>query len=108
MRVRTRELVFAVEEQGILADSSLSDETLPGYVAKNDLKLPVYSGRSPETLKTYKLRSTPQTIVIASDGGVLQDWMGAYAGDQQKQVEAFFHVSLPGLREVPKAEAVKN
>jgi hypothetical protein len=25
--------------------------------------------------------------------------MGAYVGEEQKQVEAFFHVSLPGLRE---------
>src|SRR6266480_5398132 len=56
---------------------SLSEETLPEYVAKNELKLPVYSGLSPETLKTYKLGSTPQTIVISPEGKVLQDWAGA-------------------------------
>lgn len=87
---------------------SLSEEGLAQYVAKNDLKLPVYSGLSPETLKTYKLGSTPQTIVISSEGRVLQNWMGAYVSDQKSQVEAFFHVSLPGLRELPKAEAAKN
>ncbi len=87
---------------------SLSDNTLPEYVAKNDLKLPVYSGLPPETLKTYKLGSTPQTIVISPEGKVLQDWVGAYVGDQKSQVEAFFRVSLPGLRELPKAEAAKN
>jgi peroxiredoxin len=84
---------------------SLSADALPEYVAKNDLKLPVYSGLSPETLKTYKLGGTPQTIVISPEGKVLQDWVGAWVGDQQKQVEAYFHVTLPGLRELPKAEA---
>ena len=77
---------------------SLSDEALQEYVAKNDLKLPVYSGLSPETLKTYKLGSTPQTIVISPEGKVLQNWAGAYVGDQKTQVEAFFRVSLPGIR----------
>jgi peroxiredoxin len=87
---------------------SVSDEGLAQYVAKNDLKIPVYSGLSPETLKTYKLGSTPQTIVISTEGTVLQDWVGAYVGAQKSQVEAFFHVSLPGLRELPKREAGKN
>jgi hypothetical protein len=62
----------------------------------------------PETLKAYKLRSTPQTIVVSPEGKVLQNWVGAYVGGQKSQVEAFFHVSLPGLRELPKAEAAKN
>jgi peroxiredoxin len=87
---------------------SLSEEALPEYVAKNDLRLPVYSGLSPETLKAYKLGGTPQTIVITPEGRVLQDWVGAYVGDQKSQVEAFFHVSLPGLRKLPEAEAAKN
>jgi peroxiredoxin len=87
---------------------SLSEQTLPEYIAKNDLTLPVYSGLSPDTLKTYKLGSTPQTIVISPEGKVVQDWSGAYVGDQKSQVEAFFHVSLPGLRELPKADAAKN
>jgi len=87
---------------------SLSEEAVAEYVAKNGMKLPVYSGLSPETLKTYKLGSTPQTIVISPEGKVLQDWVGAYVGDQKSQVEAFFRVSLPGLRELPKAEGAKN
>jgi peroxiredoxin len=87
---------------------SLSEQGLAEYVAKNDLKIPVYSGLSAEALKTYKLGTTPQTIVISPEGKVLEDWAGAYVGEQQKQVEAFFHVSLPGLREPPKAEAAKN
>jgi hypothetical protein len=87
---------------------SLSEDTLADYVAKNDLKLPVYTRLSSETLRTYKLGGTPQTIVVSSEGKVLKDWAGAYVGDQKSQVEAFFHVSLPGLRELPKVEAAKE
>jgi hypothetical protein len=80
---------------------SLSDDTLAEYVAKNDLKLPVYSGLSTDTKAAYKLSGTPQTIVVSPDGRVLQNWMGAYVGDQKSQVEAFFRVTLPGIRQGP-------
>jgi peroxiredoxin len=87
---------------------SLSEEALSEYITKNDLKLPIYSGLSPQTKETYKLSGTPQTIVVSPEGKVLQNWAGAYVGDQKSQVEAFFHVTLPGLRELPKTEAAKN
>lgn len=84
---------------------SLSPQGLVEYAAKNDLKVPIYFGLSSETLRAYKLGGTPQTLVVSPDGRVLQDWIGAYVGDQKSQVEAFFHVGLPGLKELPKAEA---
>jgi hypothetical protein len=81
---------------------SLSEEGVPHYVAKNALGIPVYSGLSPEMLKTYKLGSTPQTIVISPEGRVLQNWVGAYESSQKTQVETFFHTTLPGLIPVPE------
>ena len=87
---------------------SLSEEGLARYVEKNDLKLPIYSGLSAEARQAYKLSGTPQTIVISPEGTVLQNWAGAYVGEQQSQVEGFFHVKLPGLRDLSKAEASKN
>jgi peroxiredoxin len=86
---------------------SLSDTGVADYVTKNELKIPVYSGLSPETVKTYKLGGTPQTIVISPEGKVVQDWAGAYVGDQKSQVEAFFHVSLPGITATPKPTDAK-
>ena len=86
---------------------SLSDQGLVEYVVKNDLKLPVYSGLTPETLMAYKLGSTPQTIIVSPEGKVLQNWRGAYVGDIKSQVEEFFHVTLPGLKELPKEEKGK-
>jgi len=77
---------------------SLSEEGLVEYAAKNELKLPVFSGVSTEAKGAYKLSGTPQTIVVSPEGRVLQNWMGAYVSDQKSQVEAFFHVTLPGIR----------
>jgi peroxiredoxin len=87
---------------------SLSKEGLAEYVTRNELKLSVYSGVSTETKEAYKLGGTPQTIVISPDGRVLQNWMGAYVGEQKTQVETFFRVTLPGLRELPKAQGQTN
>ncbi len=87
---------------------SLSREGLAEYVSKNELRLPIYSNLSIEAREAYRMSGTPQTTVISPDGRVLQNWMGAYVGDQKSQIEAFFHVALPGLRELPKAEAAKN
>jgi peroxiredoxin len=86
---------------------SLSEEGLAEYVAKNDLKLPIYSRVSNEAKKAYKFSGTPQTMVISPEGRILQNWMGAYVGDQKSQVEGFFHVSLPGLRK-PQEENEKK
>ena len=81
---------------------SLSNEGLAEYVAKNELNVPVYSDLSRETKNAYKMPGTPQTIVVSPDGRVLQNWIGAYVGEQQKQIESFFQIKLPGLRELPK------
>jgi peroxiredoxin len=87
---------------------SLSGDGVSQYVTKNALGIPVYSGMSSAVLKTYKLGSTPQTIVISSEGHVLQNWVGAYVGPQKSQVEAFFHTALPGLITVPEATTATN
>ncbi len=84
---------------------SLSEEGLSQYVANNDLKLPVYSRLLPQTRAAYKLGGTPQTIVVSPEGRVLENWPGAYVGGQKTQVEAFFHLMLPGIR--PAAESGK-
>jgi len=77
---------------------SLTEDGLSEYLEKNKLSLTVYSGLSKQTKDAYKLSGTPQTIVVSPEGRVLQNWIGAYAGEQQTQVEQFFHVELPGLR----------
>lgn len=43
------------------------------------------------------LGSTPQTIVVGSDGRVVENWLGAYTGDTLVAIENFFLVEMPGL-----------
>jgi hypothetical protein len=76
---------------------SLSDRGLSSYLASNGLALPTYTNLTPDALEAYKLHGTPQTIVVSPEGRVIQNWMGAYVGKQKSEVEAFFHVSLPGI-----------
>lgn len=96
-------LVNRRESQYRILGLSLSDHGLEEYIAANGLTVPIYSGLSTDTVRAYKLGSTPQTIVISPKGRVLRNWVGAYVGDQKSQVEAFFGVTLPGLRELPEA-----
>jgi len=52
---------------------------------------------SPATLRSYLLASTPQTIVVAPNGEVLKNWLGAFTGGTGKEVESYFGTTLPGL-----------
>lgn len=99
-----KELVAQREGEYRFIGLSLSKEDLPGYVAKNELRIPIYSGLSREMQKAYKLGGTPQTIVVSPEGRILQDWVGAYVGGQKSQVEGFFRISLPGLTEAAESE----
>jgi peroxiredoxin len=76
---------------------SLLDDKLQEYIAQHKIEFPVYSGLSRETRVSYKLGSTPQTIVVSPDGQVLKNWSGAYSKEVAQQVEEFFNVRLPGL-----------
>src|SRR5260370_2788339 len=80
---------------------SLSQESLTDYVEKRGLDIPVYSGLSAETLKTYKLGSTPQTIVISPEGKVLKNWMGAYVGIRNLRSKLFFMSLYRASRQGP-------
>lgn len=99
-----KELVARREGEYRFIGLSLSKEGLSEYVAKSDLRIPIYSGPSKEMQRKYKLGGTPQTIVVSPEGRILQDWVGAYTGGQKSQVEAFFRVSLPGLTAAPEPE----
>lgn len=78
---------------------SLSSDKLRDYVADNKLGFPVYSGLSPAFSTTYKVGGTPETLVISPEGRVLKRWGGAYTKDIQKDVEDYFKVKLPGIRQ---------
>lgn len=76
---------------------SLTGDGLREYLAKNKLDFPVYLAPAEQTRSEYGLGSTPQMIVISPGGKVEQNWIGAYSGSKQSEIERFFGVKLPGL-----------
>lgn len=77
---------------------SLSDVGLPEYVRNNKLTIPVLAGLSPGAIRAYKLGGTPQTLVISPEGRVVKNWQGAWINKEKSDIEAFFHVTLPGIQ----------
>jgi peroxiredoxin len=78
---------------------SLSSDNLQEYVTRSDLTFPVYSDLSPEVAIAYRMGSTPQTIVISSEGKLVKEWKGAYMGNIKKQIETQFGSELPGINQ---------
>lgn len=71
---------------------------LKDYIAKGHAPFPVYSVQSPQQAANLGLAVTPETIVVGPSAKVEKAWMGAYMGDNEKQVEQFFDAKLPGLQ----------
>lgn len=56
--------------------------------------------RFPVVLTTgpVPFQSTPQTIVVASNGRVMRSWTGAYIGATKLEIERYFGARLPDIR----------
>lgn len=76
---------------------SLSSDGLKEYVEKNEITFPICSNLSYDTISSYKLGGTPETIVVSPQGKVIKFWRGAYEGKVKEEVESYFRISLPGL-----------
>lgn len=92
------ELVTRKSDEYRFIGLALEKEGLSEYAARYGLTMLIYTGLSNETLRAYKIGGTPQTIVVSPEGMIIQNWNGAYTGDQQKQVELYFGINLPGIR----------
>jgi peroxiredoxin len=79
---------------------SLTNAGLRDYVTKHQLKFPVYTNLTPETVTSLGLGTTPQTIVISPEGRVLKNWTGAYDDRKRGEIEEYFETRLPGV--IPK------
>ncbi|MCS6806944.1 MAG: hypothetical protein RMM98_09760 [Acidobacteriota bacterium] len=75
---------------------SLTEAELQEYLNIHQLNFPVYE-LLPDTIGRLGLGVTPQTIVVSPEGKVLRNWIGAYGGRTQREVEAYFGIALPGL-----------
>lgn len=81
---------------------SLSSDKLLNYVKENKLEFPIYTDLPYIPTRDYKLGGTPQTFVVSPNGEVMKIWTGAFAEGTQKEVEAYFGVSLPGIMDPEK------
>lgn len=73
---------------------------LKDYVEQGHAPFPVFAVQSAEQAAKLGLTGTPDTILVGPRAKVERVWMGAYMGDNQKQIEQFFNAKLPGLQEV--------
>ncbi len=76
---------------------SINANGLQEYVDRNRLSFPVYLDKSVRDLSLLDFSGTPQTLLIRKDGTVEHNWIGAYVGDTQTNVERALSVHLPGL-----------
>jgi|SRR5580658_4425143 hypothetical protein len=79
---------------------STAPDRLGEYVKGSALPFPVYALSSPAEVRKFGLLDvTPQTVLVATGGKVQKVWTGAFQGAEQKEIESFFDVKLPGLQE---------
>ena len=75
------------------ADTEGSEPT--GGSASPSMPFPIYMGLTDTAARQLRLRSTPTTVVISSNGFVLKIWEGAYTGKTKAEIEAHFGILLP-------------
>lgn len=90
-----RSLTAQIGVQYNIVGLSLDDEGLQEFVQANEMPFPVFTGLSELSRKAYQLRVTPETLVIAPGGSVVQAWKGAFRGATKEKIERYFSARLP-------------
>ena len=75
----------------VVLGNQATDEFLDSHIPACE----VLTGIDPDFVKAYDLAGTPRTLVIAPDGTVMRNWVGAYAGELHDEISAYFGVELP-------------
>lgn len=66
------------------------------YISHYNLgSIPVLASIDSQDRVTYKLRFTPQTILVSPDGKVEKVWTGAIKGERRKELEKSLGIKLP-------------
>lgn len=77
------------------------ENDLREYAASRQLFVEMIGGLRKDVAGALRLGPTPQTLVVSPDGLITHEWVGAYVGRNQRQIEELFDVALPGLLELP-------
>lgn len=95
-------LINAVSEQAgdrfRFIGVSLTAEGLKEYLSETNQRLPeTFHSPAKSVISSYKLGLTPQTLLIAPDGQVLEQWTGAYLSENRSKIEQVMGVSIPKI-----------
>jgi hypothetical protein len=75
---------------------SISREHTAEYAAQHGFSRDsVIVEPEPRDLLAYKLKLTPQTILVDSDGTVRKNWLGAFGSEERRDIESTLGVRLP-------------
>ena len=73
---------------------------LEAFAKARQLDFEILGNLDSASIAEFGRGPTPRTLVVTRDGVVSQEWIGAFMGRTERQVEDLFGVSLPGLRPV--------
>lgn len=95
-------LITAISEQASdrfrFIGVSLTSEGLKEYLEETNQRLPeTFHSPARWVISSYKLGHTPQTLLIAADGQVVEQWTGAYSSENRSQIEQAMGVSIPAV-----------
>lgn len=93
-----RALAVAASDKYRFVGISSTRDGLPEYLEKAQYPFPVYFADA-TARKALKLSVTPETILISSEGVVVNDWRGAYGPDVVSSLHEVFAVPLPKLKQ---------
>ena|ERR1035437_5311408 len=96
-RANIESLAQQCKERFHLLALSLNEHGVDASLDRIGIRFPAYTGASSEFVHSLGLNATPQLLVISPEGKVIENWIGAWDTEQQKEIETFFHVRLPGL-----------
>jgi hypothetical protein len=96
-RVRDHYRIVAVDVTPGLKDEPSHLDDVPGALVLRNL--------SADTLQTFRISGTPETMVISPESKIDRVWVGAYGPQNAAEVSQYFHVVLtPVVRPQPVAQ----
>ncbi|MDE2807430.1 MAG: hypothetical protein OXN90_03350 [Gemmatimonadota bacterium] len=78
----------------------ITDDGLAAYVKSSPYESVVRIIDPTVVPPALDLFATPQTILINQQGIIERVWVGAYMNEKQTEIEDFFQIYLPGLRDM--------
>jgi len=85
---------------------SLDEDGVPAFVERTRIPFPVLVLSAGNNAFRIRVGGVPQTLVVSTNGKVLEAWSGAYGGETRNEMEAYFDTELPALTTAEPPPAV--